>query len=180
MCVQKLSTFRTKCSSPEPLLATCCTTCGGASQPDVLQMCEQSNLVGASNSNKADTKVETHLLHGEGHAYPVLLQQHLPRVSLLCVFTMCQSDQVSVRPPPDGMCVKPETCQSMWDGGESGLRSTPRSRLGSFIGTCGHSAMRNVEPETELRVSRIVPSFHAEKSSGETATNQSGRRRASK
>lgn len=60
------------------------------------------------------------------------------RVSLLCVFTMCQSDQVSVRPPPDGMCVKPETCQSMWDGGESGLWSTPQSRLGSFIGTCRH------------------------------------------
>lgn len=91
-----------------------------------------------SNSNKAELKVGTHLLHGERHAYPVLLQQHLPRVSLLCVFAMCQSDQVSVRPPPDGMCVKPETCQSMWDGGESGLWSTPQSRLGSFIGTCRH------------------------------------------
>lgn len=58
----------------------------------------------------------THLLHGEGHAYPVLLQQHLPRVSLLCVFAMCQSGQVSVPPPTDGMCVKSEACQSMWDG----------------------------------------------------------------
>ena len=63
----------------------------------------------------------THLLHGEGHAYPVFLQQHLPRFSLLRVFAMCQSDQVSVPPPTDGMCVKPEACQSMWDGVEPGL-----------------------------------------------------------
>lgn len=105
----------------------------------------------------------THLLHGEGHAYPVLLQQHLPAVSLLCVFAMCQSDQVSVPPPTDGMCVKSEACQSMWDGVQPRLWCTAPVTPG-FVHR-NQQILRDEEcgARNELRASRIVPSFHAEK-----------------
>lgn len=91
----------------------------------------------------------THLLHGEGHAYPVLLQQHLPRASLSCVDSRCvkAAKWASLR-RRTGCVSNLEACQSMRDVSLSpGYEVHPQLRLGSFIGTSRQSAMRNVEPE---------------------------------
>lgn len=79
------------CSSPHAA-----PTCGGASQPDVLQMCErQSKLERDSPPPRwgACISCTPSATSSSGE-------------SLLRGFAMCQSGQVSVPPPTDGVCVK--------------------------------------------------------------------------